>query len=107
MPSSSALFIDFTTILCSPIKAITFGITISPLKVSASSHTKSTCSVVPNTINIKTIILKGPNPFFPNKNLIFASAKKYHPIILENAKNSNAIATNTIPNLPNPSSKAF
>src|SRR3712207_9565590 len=76
------------------IIAIKLGITMIPLKKSASSQTKSTFNAQPiNTKNITKTLYPG-KAFLPNKYLIFASPKKYHPIIVEKAKKNNDIAMN-------------
>ena len=45
--------------------------------------------------------------FFPKRYFIFASPKKYQPIIVEKAKKNRAIAIKIVPEYPNAASKAF
>ena len=44
---------------------------------------------------------------FPKRYFIFASPKKYQPIIVENAKKNNATAIKIVPEYPKAASKAL
>ena len=72
------------------------GITINELKQSAIFHTKSTCASEPNNTQSETRTAYGFTAFFPNKYFTLACPKKYHPIIVENAKKNIQIAINTL-----------
>ena len=74
-----------------------FGITIRPLKRSDRFHTRSTFSREPRKTNTTTISENGTTAFFPNRYCTFCLAKKYHPTMVENAKNRRQIATNAGP----------
>ena len=56
---------------------------------------KSTFTADPATIHTATRIAYTFTAFDPNKYLIFASPKKYHPMIVENAKKNIQIAMKT------------
>lgn len=77
------------------------------MKQSAIFHTKSTCASEPNNTQSETRTAYGFTAFFPNKYFTLACPKKYHPIIVENAKKNIQIAINTLPNFPNTLENAY
>ncbi len=57
-------------------------------------------------MKMTAITANGFTPFVPNRYFTFCCAKKYHPMIVEKAKNRRQIATNIGPNLPKPVANA-
>ncbi len=82
------------------------GITISALKKSASSHTKSTFSVEPIIIKITTQQEYILTAFSPNRYFTLIEPKKCQLRMVEKAKNNRHTATKISPPLPKQLTKA-
>ena len=59
-------------------------------------------SVEPTKMNTTTMTLYTGRAFSPNRALKLDWPKKYHPMMVENAKKNRQTATKMIPALPNP-----
>ena len=76
---------------------MTFGMTMSWLNMSVSSHTRSLESSEPRKMNAIAMIEYGRTAFLPNRYSMFMRPKRFQPIMVVNAKNSRQIATNALP----------
>lgn len=92
--------LSFTTKPLSAANAKIFGMTMSALKKSASSHTKSTFNVEPRRINKTTKQEYILTAFSPNRYFTLIAPKKCQLRIVENAKNNKQIATYKSPQFP-------